>query len=385
MYPDTVLVYREVKPLRFIVTGGGTGGHIYPALAIANGLKTSFSNSKILYIGTALGLEADIVPKAGFDFQTVRAMGLKRSLSMHNLKVPWQVISGYQEAKKLLRKFKPQVVVGTGGYVCGPVVLAAARMKIPTLIHEQNALPGVTNRILSRRVDRVAATFEEALPFFPSKTPVSITGLPVRTEIISASREDARKNMGLDTGKLLALSFGGSQGALSLNKAIAQALRFIAGIPELQLLHVTGNSQSDNFMELMQSEGLQANLLDNVHITPYLYNMPEAMAAADLVICRSGAATLAEITVRGLPALLIPFPFATGNHQEHNARALVSKGAAEMISDAELNGETLLDKMKYFINHREYLSEMSAASLRIGKPNALNDILSLIREIINKG
>ncbi len=368
--------------MRFIVTGGGTGGHIYPALAIANGLKQRFPGCAVMYIGTNSGLEADIVPKAGFEFHTVRAVGIKRSLSWHNLKVPWEAWAGYREARRLIRNFTPRAVVGTGGYVCGPVVLAASRLKIPTFIHEQNALPGMTNRILSRVVNRVAVTFEDSVTFFPRQAPVHLTGLPVRAEIISAIRERAREKLGVHKNELLVLSFGGSQGARTLNQVVAQSLRFLAGIPEVRLLHVTGIGQYEQFVDMLQSEGLEVSLLDNITVVPYMYEMPEAMAAADLVVSRAGAATLAEITVRGLPALLVPFPFATGNHQEYNARALVSRGAAELVLDADLSGSTLVTKIKQFLADRNRLKEMSVASLRLGRPHALDDIINLIQDII---
>lgn len=368
--------------MRFILTGGGTGGHIYPALAIANGLKERFPGCAVVYIGTNRGLEADIVPKAGFEFHAVRAVGLKRSLSWRNLTVPWETWAGYRESRRLIRKFNPQAVVGTGGYVCGPVVLAAARLKIPTLIHEQNALPGVTNRILSRRVDRVAVTFEDSMQFFSSKVSVHLTGLPVRGEIIAAAREQAREKFGVHPSELFMLSFGGSQGARTLNRAVAQSLSLLAGIPEVRLLHVTGNGQYEQFMDMLQTEGLEVSLFDNITVVPYLYEMPEAMAAADLVVSRAGAATLAEINVRGLPALLVPFPFATGNHQEHNARALVSRGAAEMVLDADFTGSILVKNIKRFLAEPERLQEMSKASLKLGKPEALDDIINLIQDII---
>ncbi|AGL02980.1 undecaprenyldiphospho-muramoylpentapeptide beta-N-acetylglucosaminyltransferase [Desulfoscipio gibsoniae] len=368
--------------MRFIISGGGTGGHIYPALAIAGGLKQRYPGCAVMYIGTNRGLESDIVPRAGYEFHAVRAVGIKRSLSWHNLKVPWEAWSGYREARRLVRNFAPQAVVGTGGYVCGPVVLAAARMKVPTLIHEQNALPGITNRILSRVVNRVAVTFEDALTFFPGRAPVCITGLPVRAEIISAERERAREKFGVQPGELLVLSFGGSQGARTLNRAVAQSLKYLASIPELRLLHITGSGQYDQFMDMLQGEGQGNDLPDNVTVVSYMYDMPEAMAAADLVVSRAGAATLAEITVRGLPALLVPFPYATGNHQEHNARALVSRGAAEMVLDADFTGGELVERIKQLLANRSLLTKMAEASRRLGRPHALDDIIDIVQEII---
>lgn len=367
--------------MRFIVTGGGTGGHIYPALAIAGGLQQRYPGCSLLYIGTARGLESDIVPAAGLDFRTVRAVGIKRSLSPQNLKVPLEVTAGYLEARRLIRDFAPHAVAGTGGYVCGPVVLAADRLKIPTLIHEQNVLPGVTNRILSRFVDRVAVTFEDSLPYFPRRSRPLLTGLPVRPEILTADRAEARAGYQVGRDELFVLSFGGSQGARSLNRAVAGAASWIAARPGLKWLHATGRHQHDAFMDMLRQGGY-GETPANLTVLPYLYDMPRALAAADLVVGRAGASGLAEITARGLPALLIPFPHATGNHQEHNARALVARGAAEMILDAELTGTALAAKLEEITGTPGRLEKMAEASRGLGKPRALDDIIDALAELI---
>ncbi|MCG8403238.1 MAG: undecaprenyldiphospho-muramoylpentapeptide beta-N-acetylglucosaminyltransferase [Firmicutes bacterium] len=366
--------------MRFIVTGGGTGGHIYPALAIAGGLREKYPGCSVLYVGTARGLESQIVPAAGLDFRPVRAVGIKRSLSLHNLKVPWEVAAGYLEAGRLIRGFAPRAVAGTGGYVCGPVMLAAARMKIPTLIHEQNALPGVTNRILSRFVDRVAVTFEDSLQYFPRRARARLTGLPVRADIITAGRAEARAEYNAGDDEQFILSFGGSQGARSLNRAVAAAAGWIAYRPGLRWLHVTGREQHDAFMDMLAGAG-HPEVPGNMTVVPYLHRMPRALAAADLVVGRAGASGIAEITARGLPALLIPFPYATGNHQEHNARALVARGAAEMIRDADLTGTALVARLEELLGDPGRLQSMTAASLGLGRPQALDDIMTSLAEL----
>jgi len=367
--------------LRFIVTGGGTGGHIYPALAIAGGMRRRYPDCSIMYIGTARGLEADLVPAAGLDFRTVRAVGIRRSLSPQNLKVPLEAAAGYREARRLIKSFAPDAVAGTGGYVCGPVVLAAARMKIPTLIHEQNALPGVTNRILARFVDRVAVTFEDSLKYFPARTRPLLTGLPVRAGVLTAARETARAKYGIKDEELLVLSFGGSQGAKSINRAVAAAAGWIAGQRNLKWLHVTGKGQYDIFMDMLKESGIAA-APGNLTVEPYMYEMPEALAAADLVVGRAGAASIAEITARGLPALLVPFPYAAANHQEHNARALADRGAAVMILDADFSGAALTAELEKLLQEPERLKVMAAASLRLGRPRALDDIIEALAEIL---
>lgn len=368
--------------MRFVVAGGGTGGHIYPALAIARGLQQRYPNCEIMYIGTGRGLEADIVPKAGYDFHAVRAVGIKRSLTLQNLKVPLEAMAGYRESRKLISDFAPRVVIGTGGYVCGPVLLAAFRLKIATFIHEQNALPGVTNRILSRVVDRVAVTFQDSLAYFPARARPYLTGLPVRPEILSADRTKAREKFGIAAEEMMVLSFGGSQGARSINRAVAEAINSLSALPGLKMLHVTGSGQHRDFLEILGKDAGPGSLPDNINIMPYMYDMPEALAAADLVISRAGAATLAEITARGLPSVLIPFPYATGNHQEYNAKALVSRGAAELVRDSELNGTTLVGIMKRLLQNRQELMKMAGSSRGLGKPRALDDILDGIAELI---
>ncbi|MCL2337366.1 MAG: undecaprenyldiphospho-muramoylpentapeptide beta-N-acetylglucosaminyltransferase [Firmicutes bacterium] len=367
--------------MRFIVTGGGTGGHIYPALAIADGLKGRYPNCSIMYIGTDRGLEADLAPAAGLDFCTVRARGIRRSLSPQNLKVPLEAAAGYREAKRLIKNFAPRAVVGTGGYVCGPVVLAAAKMKIATLIHEQNAMPGLTNRILARFVDRVAVTFEDSLPYFPARAKAFLTGLPVRPEVLTASRETCRAKYGLRDEERLVLSFGGSQGAKTINRAVADAAAWIGGQKALQWLHVTGKGQYDTFMALLKENGLGV-APGNLTVMPYLYEMPETLAAADLVVGRAGAASIAEITDRGLPALLVPFPYATANHQEYNARALADRGAAVMIADADFSGAALTAELEKLLREPEGLRSMGLASRDLGRPRALDDIIDAIAELI---
>ncbi|AEF95177.1 UDP-N-acetylglucosamine--N-acetylmuramyl-(pentapeptide) pyrophosphoryl-undecaprenol N-acetylglucosamine transferase [Desulfotomaculum nigrificans CO-1-SRB] len=368
--------------MRVIVTGGGTGGHIYPALAIAKGLQSRFNNTEILYIGTNRGLEADIVPKANFPFKAITVAGFQRKLSPANLKVLWQAMQGYQEARAIIKEFKPDVVIGTGGYVCGPVVLAAARRGIPTLIHEQNALPGITNRILSRFVDQVTATFEDSLKYFPKKARVTVTGLPVRPEITQADRSTALQSLNLQQGPLTLLVFGGSRGARRINQAMIEVIREYANDPDIQILHATGQVGYQEFLDQVTRNGMNLDNYVNITIKPYLYNMHEALAAADLVVSRAGAATLAELTVLGLPSILIPYPYAAENHQEHNARALADRGAAILIRDAELTGVKLVQQLKELLDDKKRLQNMSVASKNLGRPEALNDIINCVERIL---
>ena len=368
--------------MRVIMTGGGTGGHIYPALAIARGMQNRFPDAEVLYVGTNRGLEADIVPKANYPFRAITVAGLERKVSLNNFKVLLQAWQGYREAGQIVREFRPDVVIGTGGYVCGPVVLAAARRDVPTLIHEQNALPGITNKILSRFVDQVTVTFEDSVKYFSAKAKVTLTGLPVRPEITQAQRSIAIEALGLQPGRLTLLVFGGSRGARRINQAMLQTIEKYGNDPRVQILHATGQFGYQEFLDEALAKGIKLDKYDNVIIKDYLYNMHDALAAADLVISRAGAATLAELTVLGLPSILIPYPYAAENHQEHNARALDDRGAAVLIKDAELTGAKLIATLEQIIGDRSYLEKMSNASKKMGRPQALNDIIRCVENIL---
>ncbi|MDO7788009.1 undecaprenyldiphospho-muramoylpentapeptide beta-N-acetylglucosaminyltransferase [Desulforamulus aquiferis] len=368
--------------MRAVLTGGGTGGHIYPALAIAKGLQERFAGTDILYIGTNRGLEADLVPKAGFPFKAITVAGLERKISLANVKILWQAIRGFQEAKALLKEFRPDVVIGTGGYVCGPVVLAASRLGIPTLIHEQNALPGITNKLLSRVVDQVTVTFEDSRKYFSKGVKVGLTGLPIRPEILQAERHTALNNLQLKDDLLTLLVFGGSRGARRINQAMVDVVREFGNSQSIQVIHATGQTGYDEFIKDCQNKGIDLDKYVNINIKAYLYNMHDALGAADLVVSRAGAATLAELTVLGIPSILIPYPYASENHQEFNARALADRGAAVLVKDKDLTGPLLVKEIRSIINDAERLRNMSLASKRLGRAGALNDIIDCVEKIL---
>ncbi|ABO49214.1 UDP-N-acetylglucosamine--N-acetylmuramyl-(pentapeptide) pyrophosphoryl-undecaprenol N-acetylglucosamine transferase [Desulforamulus reducens MI-1] len=368
--------------MRAIITGGGTGGHIYPALAIARGLQSRFSKVQILYVGTNRGLEADIVPKANFPFQAITVSGLQRKISLENFKVLWQAYRGYREAVGIIKTFNPDVVIGTGGYVCGPVVMAAARRGIPTLIHEQNAFPGITNRILSKFADQVTVTFEDSIRYFGNKDNITLTGLPVRPEILQAERQTALEMFKLKNDKLTLLVFGGSRGARKINQAMVETIKKYGNDERLQILHATGQAGYEEFMQELKDNGISLEHYGNIIIKPYIYNMHEALVAADMVVSRAGAATLAELTVLGLPSILIPYPYASENHQEHNARALAERGAAVLIKDSQLTGEKLIQAIKDMLQNKEKLKNMAKSSQKLGRPEALSDIIKCVEKIL---
>lgn len=368
--------------MRFVVAGGGTGGHIYPALAITRGLKDRYPGAKILYIGTTRGMEADIVPKEGLPFKGIAAAGLERKLSPRNLLVLWQAGHGFWQANGIIGHWRPDAVIGTGGYVCGPVVLAAALRGIPTLIHEQNALPGITNRILSRFACGIAVTFADSKRYFPRQRKVKLTGLPLRPEILRADKSAGLEKMGLKGGRFLLFSFGGSRGARTINEAMVAVIKMFAGEPRLNILHVTGKDGHGDFLRACASAGIDLGKAGNVTIMSYIYNMQDALAAADLVVSRAGAATLAELTALGIPSILVPYPYASENHQEFNARALEKEGAALVVLDRQLNGELLCIRVAELLDGGDRLSEMALASKKMGKNHALEDIIDYVDELL---
>ena len=372
--------------MRVLISGGGTGGHIYPALTIARTIAGLTKSCEILFVGTKQGLEADIVPKEGFDFATVDAAGFERKLSLSNLRTIYKTLAGLGQAIGILRRFRPDVVIGTGGYVCGPVLLMASLMGIPTMIHESDVIPGVTNKILARFVKKVTVGYAEAASGFGgSATKVVATGNPIRDEVMSATRSKGLEALGLKAGVLTVLVAGGSRGARSINNAMIDVHRRFAGQQTIQILHITGQNEYNNVVGLIDQAGIDIAKTGNIIIKPYLYNMPEALAAADIAVFRAGAIGLAELTARGIPAILIPYPYAAANHQEHNARAVEQHGAAIVISDKDLTGLCLADTIESLRGAPEKLQSMADASRRLGRPDAARTIAELAINLAGSG
>lgn len=370
--------------MRIILTGGGTGGHIYPAIAIAQAIIKEWPRTEILFVGTKEGLESRIVPEAGLAFKTVDVEGWRRQLSFQVFKAGWKALLGTRQAARIIREFSPQIVIGTGGYVCLPVVWSAARQGIPTVIHEQNALPGLTNKFLSRWVKKILLTFPESEKAFPPKVKnkLNLTGLPVRPAILETTREEGYRYFNFSPEKLTLLGVGGSRGAKSINQAFVYACKMLAGDAKIQVIHITGENGYQEFMKDLAAAGIDLANCGNITIRPYLSQMEYALACADLCVARAGATFLAEMTAKGVPAVLIPYPFAAENHQEYNARSLVNAGAAEMILDKDLTGPILCQAIEriLFDNHRR--REMAQASKKAGKPDATEKILKVIKQLI---
>lgn len=366
--------WKDVKRVvKIIVSGGGTGGHIYPALTLINSIKAKRPDVEFLYVGTEKGLEADIVPKAGINFTALNLEGgLERHFTLENISRAANAIWSIKQAADIVKSFKPNVVVGTGGYVCGPILLAASLMKVPTLIQEQNAVAGVTNKILSKFVDKIAVGTQDALKNFPANK-TTYTGNPIRAEVLAAKKEDGLREFNFTADKPIVLISGGSRGARSINDAMIDVLKVAAQKNSAQFLHVTGKGEFDFVTKKLADVDAP-----NIRIVPYLYNMPRAMAMADLAIFRAGATGLAELTARGVPAILIPYPYAAENHQEFNARALVDAGAARMILNKDLNAELLQKNLDELLFSPQTLKQMAKASLSLGKPNAADEIADMI-------
>ncbi len=362
--------------MRVILSGGGTGGHIYPALAIADKIKDEQKSAEILYIGTKLGPESDIVPKRGYEFKTVEAKFLQRKISFENIKTIFTSFKGVIQSVKIIKNFKPDIVIGTGGYVCGPVVLAAAMMKIPTLIHEQNAFPGITGKLLSRFVDKIAIGFEEARERFKYKEKIVYVGNPVRKEIVDAKKEKSRASMKIEDNQVFIYSFGGSGGQKSLNDSIIDVIDFYKNRDDVNILHVTGKRLKDDFQKCLEEKNIE--IPTNVTITDYYHEAPIALSASDLIIGSAGAITIAEITKLGVASILIPKAYTAENHQEYNARALEKNGAAIVITEKELKEDTLLLAIQDLINNSDKLKDMAVNSKNMGMTNSEEEIFKLI-------
>ncbi|WP_075981016.1 undecaprenyldiphospho-muramoylpentapeptide beta-N-acetylglucosaminyltransferase [Bacillus massilinigeriensis] len=364
--------------MRIVVSGGGTGGHIYPALALIREIQKESKDAEFLYIGTEKGLESKIVRRELIPFKSIHITGFKRKLSFENLKTVYRFFKGVHDSKKILKQFSPDVVIGTGGYVCGPVVYAASRLGIPTIIHEQNSVPGLTNKFLSRFVDRIAVCFEEAVDFFP-KEKVVMTGNPRASEVLGQDGVKGRLSVGLKLKVPSVLIFGGSRGARPINEAVLKSLTEFGARP-YQVLYVTGDA---HFEEVQREVQLVGNP-ENVIIKPFIHNMPEVLAGIDLTVARAGATTLAELTSLGIPSILIPSPYVTNNHQEKNARALSDHGAAFILLEQELTGKKLVEQIDQILLDNENLTNMKKAAIQLGIPDAAKRMYNLMEDLVKK-
>ncbi|MCI2031732.1 undecaprenyldiphospho-muramoylpentapeptide beta-N-acetylglucosaminyltransferase [Limosilactobacillus sp.] len=365
--------------MRLLVSGGGTGGHIYPALALIERLKQVEPDTEVLYVGTTRGLENKIVPDAGIKLETMQMQGFKRSLSLDNFKTIYLFLRSVHHAKKIIRDFKPDVVLGTGGYVSGAVLYAAAKKHIPTVIHEQNSVVGVTNKILSRYVDQIAIAFEAARSQFPQGK-VTMTGNPRAQQVssqINSTFSWSEYDLKDDIPTLMI--FGGSQGAPKINSTVVDSIPEFSKRP-YQVVFATGQKRYAKVQE--QLHGVKIG--QSVKVVPYIKDMPAKMPKVAALVSRAGATTIAEVTALGVPTILIPSPYVTANHQVKNAQALVRKNAAVMITEDKLDSRALLVQADKIMESQELRSKMATASRKIGHPKAADELIDVLHKAIDE-
>lgn len=373
--------------MRFLFTCGGTAGHINPAIGVAGRLKELLPDAEFLFIGAEGGMETELVPREGFqNIRTIPIDNLSRSLSVaglkHNAATVSKLLRGTHQAKEILREFRPNVAAGTGGYVCYPVLRAAHGLHIPTLVHESNAVPGLTTKLLAHTVDCVMVGFENAKDNYPRGANVVFTGTPVRTDFVRMDKKAARKALGIPEDAPLVASVWGSLGSGHINGLMPEFLRLVCEHRGFRVIHSVGKrGWAETSAEVKAACG--GDLSDRgVDLRAYIYDMPAVMAAADLVMCRSGASTLGELAALGKPALLVPSPNVTNHHQEKNARLLESAGAAKVLLEGEFDAAGLYDTVKTLLGDKTALSEMSRAMRRSGVPDASERIADLILDYI---
>ena len=374
--------------MNVIFTCGGTGGHINPAIAVANAWRERHPDDKILFIGGYGNMEEQLVPKAGYDIKVFHAFGLEREISWHALRMNyWAIkstISAIYKCKKLFREFKPDIILGTGGYASFPALVAGAKMGIPTCVHEANAMPGLTTRLVADRVSKVLVCFPESAKHYRHPEKVEVVGMPVRREFIYTKKEEARKALGLDSRPVIVSTFG-SQGARTMNEVTAELFRLEqeAGFP-YQHIHAVGNYGWQWLPDYVRSLGVDTSKTDSIMMKEYIYNMPEVMAAADVVISRAGASSCNEIAASGTPCILIPSPNVTDNHQEKNARALAATGGAELVLEKDCTAKLLMEKIQGILADPQRYSDMGKALQNMVIPDCAERLCDTMEALIKK-
>lgn len=355
--------------MKVLIAGGGTGGHVYPGIAVAEHLLRTRPGSEVVFVGGRRGLEAQVVPASGYRLRFILTRGFPRRAWWRWPAAVVSNIVGFVQALSVVASEKPDVVLGTGGYVSGPVSLAAWMLGRPLLLQEQNSIPGLANRWLARLADEVHLSFVEARSYFPRRDHLKVSGNPIRDYILSGDRAAALQEFGLAAGRPTVFIFGGSRGAHRINDAALEAMRRLKGRVDVQFILQTGREDFDWARGVVEAEQLPAKVL------PFLTRIHMAYAAADLVVCRSGAMTLAEIAACGTPAILVPYPHAAHDHQVVNAGNLVDRGAAAMILDRELSGDRLANEIAHWLSDRQALSRMSANARKFARPDAAERIV----------
>jgi UDP-N-acetylglucosamine--N-acetylmuramyl-(pentapeptide) pyrophosphoryl-undecaprenol N-acetylglucosamine transferase len=365
------------RPLNIVIAGGGTGGHLFPGIAIAREFISRNPESRVLFVSTGRTLELDILARAGFPHRRIRAEGIKGRGLFAKMRALAKIPGSIWGALGVIREFTPDLVVGVGGYSSGPVVAAARLCGVRCVLQEQNILPGITNRILSRWVDRIYVSFEDTR-FKETRAAVILTGNPVRKEILEAAADTGGSRGGEKKRPFSLLVLGGSQGAHGINQVMADAAKHLGDVGPFHVVHQTGLQDEERIRTTYGEQGISAE------VRAFYDDMPEQYRNADLIVCRAGATTVAEISAVGKPAIFIPFPHAADNHQELNARTLVAAGAAEIILEKELDGAFLADRIRWLAGHPEALKEIEGPARRMGRPNAAADIVDDCYELLTR-
>lgn len=372
--------------MKVIISAAGTGGHINPGIAIANKIKEKEPDSEIVFFGTNRGLENDLVPRAGYKLKTIEAYGIQPKITLKNILQIIKTMRSTKIVKKFIDEFKPDIVIGTGGYICGPVFAAANAKKIPTVLHESNAYPGRAVRMFAKKADRVFVGFKEAKDILPDSSKVIVTGTPTKIKKIDMSESQRLKILseyGLNTKLPVILIFGGSQGAQKINETITDIIINKMN-NNYQIIWATGPKQFDIVKEKLDDQNLDIENLKNVKVLPYIYNMEELINLCDLVICRSGAMTITEIAIVEKPAIFIPLPSVGANRQEDNARVMEKLGSAKVILNSELNSEILDSYINEMIKDKENLKYMGSLAGKIATYNVEDKIYDEIKKVIQE-
>ena len=371
--------------MKVIFTCGGTGGHINPALAVAKLLRERKPDSQILFIGAYDGMEQTLVPREGFDLETIKIDFFERKLTpaglFHNAKTALQISGALRRVDAILKEFQPDVILGTGGYASFPALRQGAKRGIPTAVHESNAVPGLATRMVMKKVDRILVCYDECKEQYPDPSRVSAVGMPVSEEFIYTKREDARKALGIGEDEKLIVSCWGSLGAREMNKKIARFIQLESERDEFRHIHATGSYGWRWMPDLVRELGVDLDAHPGIEMREYIYNMPQLMAAADLVICRAGASTLNEVAASAVPAIIVPSPNVTDNHQEKNARILAKRGAAVVVRESECDGDSLYALSRELLGDPERLSAMRRALQDMAVLDSAERIYAILRDL----